>query len=57
MNLSVRVTLFTCKHCRRQHNNPLTHACRVGMAELGVPASMRKAQKAKEAAARKKNSH
>ncbi|MCW2764906.1 MAG: hypothetical protein JWO11_865 [Nocardioides sp.] len=37
--------LIKCKRCGVEHNNPLKHACVVTMAELGKPASMRKAAK------------
>lgn len=45
MKIRVNVTVFTCKRCTAEHNNPLTHACRVTFAELGKPASMRKKPK------------
>ncbi|MFI6496941.1 hypothetical protein [Nonomuraea typhae] len=54
MRVSVKVTLLTCKKCGRPHNNPFTHACVVGMEQLGAPASMRRARDAKKAAAMKR---
>lgn len=45
MKVRVSIALITCKRCRAEHNNPLTHACVVTMAELGKPASMRKKAK------------
>ncbi|WP_405149405.1 hypothetical protein OG589_14405 [Sphaerisporangium sp. NBC_01403] len=45
VRVNVTVALITCKRCGADHNNPLTHACLVTMAELGKPASMRKKTK------------
>lgn len=52
--LRISLAIFTCKSCKRDFNNRLTHTCVTGMDELGVPASMRKARDAKRAAANKK---
>jgi hypothetical protein len=42
MRIRVSVSLFTCKHCRRDYNNKLAHVCYVPWTAISRPAPMRK---------------
>ena len=54
MKIRLTIAVITCKRCKVSHNNPLTHRCVTTMADLGVPANLRKARDAKRAAAAKR---